>query len=187
LFFPISYLFGDILTEVYGYAMARRVVWAGFGALIFASLISWLVLLLPPSPGWHDQAAFETAFGSTWRIGVGSLIAFFCGEFCNSYLLAKMKIISHGTHLWARFIGSTMVGEGVDTILFYPIAFIGLWPNELLMSVLVSSYLFKVGWEVAVTPFTYLVVNWLKRVEHVDYYDYNTDFNPFTLKTHDYS
>jgi uncharacterized integral membrane protein (TIGR00697 family) len=183
LFFPISYLFGDILTEVYGYAQARRVVWAGLVAMIFASLTSWLVLALPASPGWHDQAAFETVFGATWRIVMGSLVAFFCGEFCNSYLLAKLKIFTKGKHLWSRFIASTVLGEGVDTLIFYPVAFYGIWPNDLLLKVMMSSYLFKVGWEVIVTPFTYIVVGWLKRVEGVDHYDYNTNFTPFTLKS----
>jgi len=182
LFFPVSYLFGDILTEVYGYAMARRVVWAGFVAMIFASLTSWLVLQLPPSPGWHDQAAFETVFGATWRIVLGSLTAFVFGEFCNSYVLAKLKIQSKGKYLWFRFVASTIVGEGVDTLIFYPMAFFALWPNELLTKVMLSSYLFKVVWEIAVTPFTYLFVNWLKRVEQVDHFDYNTDFNPFRVK-----
>lgn len=181
LFFPVSYLFGDILTEVYGYAHARRVVWAGFAALIFASLVSWLVIQLPPAPGWKDQAAFETVFGSTWRIVAGSLFAYFFGEFCNSYVLAKMKIQTKGKHLWLRFVGSTIIGEGVDTLIFYPAAFYGLWPNNLLLNVMMSSYAFKITWEVAVTPITYLFVNWLKRQENEDYYDHKTNFNPFKL------
>jgi queuosine precursor transporter len=182
LFFPISYLFGDILTEVYGYAKSRRVVWAGFGAMLFATMTSWIVVHLPPAEGWKDQAAFETVFGSTWRIVLGSLFAFLCGEFCNSYVLAKLKIFSKGKHLWARFVASTIVGEGIDTTIFYPIAFAGSWPNDLLFKVMLSSYLFKVLWEVLVTPVTYLVVNWLKRIENEDYYDYKTNFNPFSLK-----
>lgn len=182
LFFPISYIFGDVLTEVYGYARARRVVWAGFGAMIFASFMSWFVLALPPAEGWPHQAAFETVFGGTWRIVGGSLVAFFCGELCNSFVLAKMKIASKGKHLWMRTIGSTIVGEAVDTLIFYPIAFYGMWPNTQLVEVMMTNYALKTGWEVAVTPFTYIAVNWLKRAEHEDYYDYRTDFNPFTLK-----
>lgn len=183
LFFPISYIFGDVLTEVYGYARARRVVWSGFGALIFASFMSWFILKLPPAEGWEHQAAFETVFGSTPRIVIGSLIAFCCGEFCNSYVLAKMKIATNGKFLWMRTIGSTIVGEGVDSILFYPIAFYGTWPNSLLLTVMLSNYCIKVGWEVVNTPITYVIVNALKRAEHEDFYDKNTDFTPFSLKT----
>lgn len=182
LFFPVSYLFGDILTEVYGYSQARRVVWSGFGALLFASLVSWLVIELPPAPGWKDQAAFETVFGATWRIVAGSLIAYFFGEFCNSYVLAKIKVKTKGKHLWFRFVASTVIGEGVDTLIFYPAAFYGLWPENLLLNVMMSSYAFKVLWEVLVTPLTYVVVSWLKRVENVDYYDHQTNFNPFRIK-----
>lgn len=182
LFFPVSYLFGDILTEVYGYAMARRVVWTGFAALMFASFTSWLVLKLPPAPEWLDQSSFETVFSSTWRIVIGSLVAFVCGELCNSYVLAKLKIKSKGRHLWFRFVVSTIVGEGIDTAIFYPLAFFGLWPYALLYKVMLSSYLFKVAWEIAVTPFTYLFVNWLKKAEQVDHFDYDTNFNPFKIK-----
>jgi uncharacterized integral membrane protein (TIGR00697 family) len=182
LFFPISYIFGDVLTEVYGYARARRVVWAGFGAMIFASFMSWIVLALPPASGWEHQAAFETVFAATPRIVIGSLIAFFCGELCNSYVLAKMKVATGGRLLWARTIGSTIVGEGVDSLLFYPIAFYGIWPTSLVLKVMLSNYLIKVGWEAVITPFTYIIVNALKRAEHEDHYDRHTDFNPFTLK-----
>lgn len=183
LFFPISYVFGDVLTEVYGYARARKVVWAGFAALIFASFMSWFVLKLPPADGWVHQEAFQTVFGSTPRLVLGSLIAFFCGEFCNSFVLAKMKILTKGKALWSRTIGSTIVGEGVDSALFYPIAFYGLWPNDLLIKVMISNYFIKVGWEVVITPFTYLIVNALKRAEGVDHYDTNTNFTPFSLDT----
>lgn len=183
LFFPISYIFGDILTEVYGYARARRVVWAGFGAMIFASFMSWFVISLPPAPGWPHQEAFATVFGSTPRIVLGSLIAFFTGELCNSFVLAKMKIATKGKFLWMRTIGSTIVGEGVDTLIFYPIAFYGTWSNELLITVMFSNYCIKVGWETVITPFTYVIVNFLKRAESEDYFDYKTDFNPFTIKT----
>ena len=181
LFFPISYVFGDVLTEVYGYARARRVVWAGFGALLFASFMSWVVLALPPSPDWHEQAAFETVFGGTPRIALASLVAYWAGEFCNSYVLARMKVRSEGRHLWTRTIGSTIAGEGVDSLIFYPLAFLGTWPTDVVIKVLISNYLLKVAWEAAVTPFTYKVVNFLKRAEHEDYFDRQTDFNPFTL------
>lgn len=183
LFFPISYIFGDVLTEVYGYARARRVVWAGFGAMIFASFMSYVVLALPPAEGWPHQAAFETVFAATPRIVIGSLIAFFCGELCNSFVLAKLKIATNGKYLWLRTIGSTIVGEGVDSLLFYPIAFYGIWETDLVVKVMLSNYCIKVGWEAVITPFTYIVVNWLKRAEGEDYFDRQTDFNPFTLKT----
>jgi uncharacterized integral membrane protein (TIGR00697 family) len=182
LFFPISYIFGDVLTEVYGYARSRRVVWAGFGAMIFASFMSWFVLELPAAPGWEAQAAFETVLGSTWRIVLASLIAFFVGEFCNSFVLAKMKILTNGRWLWTRTVGSTIVGEAVDTLIFYPIAFYHIWPNDLLLTVMLNNYLLKSGWEIVVTPVTYKVVNFLKHAENEDYYDRDTNFTPFTLK-----
>jgi uncharacterized integral membrane protein (TIGR00697 family) len=181
LFFPISYVFGDVLTEVYGYARARKVVWAGFGALIFASFMTWAVLAFPPAPGWPHQAAFQTVFGSTPRIVVASLIAYFCGEFCNSYVLAKMKLLTRGRFLWMRTIGSTIAGEAVDSLIFYPLAFLGVWSNDLVAKVLVSNYLLKVGWEAVMTPVTYRVVNALKRAEREDYYDRDTNFTPFSL------
>lgn len=185
LFFPISYIFGDILTEVYGYARARRVIWAGFGAMLFASLMAYVVVALPPAPEWQNQQAYEIAFGSTWRIVLASLIAFFCGEFVNSYVLAKMKIWTKGKRLWTRTIGSTICGEAVDSMLFYPIAFYnsGLIPNELLLKIMLVQFIAKVGVEVAFTPVTYKVVSWLKRAEHEDYYDRHTRFTPFSLKT----
>ncbi len=183
LFFPISYIFGDVLTEVYGYARARKVVWAGFGAIIFASFMSWFILQLPPAAGWGHQAAFETVFSSTPRLVLGSLIAFFFGEFCNSYVLAKMKIITAGKMLWTRTVGSTIAGELVDSIIFYPIAFYGIWPNELLIKVMISNYCIKVLWEIVNTPITYAIVNYLKKVEQEDYFDTKTNFTPFSLKT----
>jgi len=185
LFFPISYVFGDILTEVYGYARARKVIWAGFGALVFASIMASVVVALPPAPGWKNQAAYEIAFGSTWRIALASLIAFWCGEFVNSLVLAKMKIATGGRWLWTRTIGSTIVGEGVDSALFYPLAFYGsgLIPNELLLKVMLAQFLAKVAVEVAFTPITYKIVAALKRAEQEDFYDRQTDFNPFKLKT----
>lgn len=179
LFFPLSYLFGDILTEVYGYARSRRVVWAGFAALVFASFMSWAVIALPPAEGYAGQAALESIFGSTWRIVGASMIAYFVGEFTNSYVLAKMKIMTQGRMLWARTVGSTIAGEAVDTVIFYPLAFYGTWPTELLLTVMLGNYLIKVGWEVLATPVTYRVVGWLKRVENEDVYDHGTDFSPF--------
>jgi uncharacterized integral membrane protein (TIGR00697 family) len=182
LFFPISYIFGDILTEVYGYARARKVVWAGFGAIIFASFMSWVVVSLPPAVGWNDQRSYETVFGQTPRIVFASLAAFFAGEFANSYVLAKMKIFTSGKYLWTRTIGSTIVGEGVDSLVFYPLAFFGVWENHLVVTVMITNYVIKVVWETIITPVTYLVVDFLKRAEQEDYYDYDTDFTPFSLE-----
>ena len=185
LFFPISYVFGDILTEVYGYARSRRVIWSGFAALAFASIMAWVVVRLPPAPFWHHQDAYEIAFGSTWRVAAASLIAFLCGEFVNSFVLAKMKIMTGGKWLWSRTIGSTIFGEGVDSLLFYPLAFYGtgIIPDDKLPMVMLAQFVTKVGVEVAFTPVTYKIVGWLKRVEGEDYYDRNTDFTPFSLKT----
>jgi uncharacterized integral membrane protein (TIGR00697 family) len=185
LFFPISYVFGDVLTEVYGYARARKVVWAGFGALAFAAFMSWAILKFPPAPGWPNQQAYETVFGATPRIALASLVAYFCGEFCNSYVLAKMKLLTEGRLLWARTIGSTIVGEGVDSLVFYPAAFLGAagWTTEQVLSVMVGNYLLKVGWEVVMTPFTYKIVNFLKWAESEDYFDRKTQFTPFSLET----
>ena len=182
LFFPISYIFNDVLTEVYGYARARKVVWAGFGAIIFASFMSWVVVTLPPAAGWNDQRAYETVFGQTPRIVFASLTAFFVGEFANSYVLAKMKILTSGRFLWSRTIGSTIVGEGVDSLVFYPVAFIGVWENRLVFTVMVSNYVIKVLWEAIVTPVTYRVVGFLKSAEQEDYYDVDTDFTPFSIE-----
>jgi queuosine precursor transporter len=183
LFFPISYIFGDILTEVYGYARARKVVWAGFGAMAFASFMAWVVVSLPPAKDWPNQTVYETVFGQTPRIVMASLIAYFCGEFANSYTLAKMKILTDGRWLWTRTIGSTIVGEAVDSLLFYPIAFFGIFSNELLLTVMVTNYFLKTGWEILMTPVTYKVVAFLKRKENEDYYDRDTNFTPFSLKT----
>lgn len=181
LFFPISYIFNDVLTEVYGYARARKVVWAGFGAIIFASFMSWVIVTLPPADGWNDQPAYVTVFGQTPRIVFASLTAFFVGELSNSYVLAKMKIRTNGRYLWARTIGSTIVGEAVDSLVFYPVAFFGVWSNNLVLQVMVSNYIIKVAWEALVTPVTYKVVNFLKKAEHEDYYDFDTDFTPFSI------
>ena len=184
LFFPISYVFGDILTEVYGYARSRRVIWAGFAALFFASFMAWAVVALPPAPFWKHQAAYEIAFGATWRIALASMIAYFCGEFVNSFTLAKMKIATRGRWLWSRTIGSTLVGEAVDSALFYPLAFYnsGIIPNEALPKVMLAQFIAKVAVEVLFTPVTYAVVGWLKRHEGVDHYDRDTRFTPFSLK-----
>ena len=182
LFFPISYLFGDILTEVYGYARSRRVIWSGLTALLFASLMSAVVVALPPARGWHDQAAYATIFGQTPRIVIASITAFFVGEFVNSFVLAKMKIFTAGRWLWTRTVGSTVCGEGVDTLVFYPVAFLGVWGGALLAKVMLFNYIAKVLWEVLATPLTYRIVAFLKRVEHEDYYDRDTDFTPFSLR-----
>jgi len=183
LFFPISYIFGDVLTEVYGYARARKVVWAGFSALAFASFMSWAILAFPPAPGWPHQSAYETVFGATPRIVLASLVAYFCGELCNSYVLAKMKLVTAGHLLWTRTIGSTIAGEAVDSVIFYPLAFLGVWPTPLVLKVMVSNYILKVGWEAVMTPFTYRIVNFLKRAESEDYFDRTTNFTPFSIQT----
>ena len=182
LFFPISYIFNDVLTEVYGYARARKVVWAGFGAIVFASFMSWVIVTLPPAMGWNDQKAYETVFGQTPRIVFASLTAFFVGEFANSYVLAKMKIRTNGRHLWMRTIGSTIVGEAVDSMVFYPVAFLGVWDAHLVLQVMISNYMIKCAWEALVTPVTYKVVNFLKRAEQEDYYDHKTNFTPFSIE-----
>jgi len=184
LFFPISYVFGDVLTEVYGYARARRVIWAGFAGLAFASVMASVVVALPPAPFWKNQDAYEIAFGTTWRIALASMFAYFCGEFANSFVLAKMKIMTNGRWLWTRTIGSTIVGEAVDSALFYPLAFYnaGLMPNEILPAIMLAQFVGKVGVEVVFTPVTYKVVGFLKRAEQEDYYDRGTDFTPFRLK-----
>ena len=182
LFFPLSYVFGDILTEVYGYARARRVVWAGFAAMGFAALMAAVVVALPPAAGWPHQDAYAFVYGQTPRIVLASLLAYWAGEFTNSFVLAKMKLATGGRWLWTRTIGSTIAGEGVDSLIFYPVAFYGTWSNELLLGVMLSNYLLKVLWEALMTPVTYRVVNFLKRAEGVDHYDRDTDFNPFTVQ-----
>ena len=185
LFFPISYLFGDILTEVYGFARSRKVIWAGFAALIFASLMSFAITQLPSAKTMsaEHQAAVNLIFGQTPRIVLASLLAFWIGEFVNSFVIAKIKIWMQGRFLWVRTIGSTILGEIADSAIFYPVAFFGTWSNEQLISVMIGNYFIKVLWEVFATPFTYLIVGFLKRAEHEDYYDNNTDFNPFSLET----
>ena len=181
LLFPISYIFGDILTEVYGYRRGRRVIWTGFACAALMAGVFALVGVLPPAAGWENQEAYQAILGTTPRIVLGSLIAYFAGEFSNSYTLAKMKVLTQGRWLWMRTIGSTLVGEGVDTVLFVIIAFAGTMPWPLFWSIIVSNYLFKVGLEAAMTPATYQITNFLKRAENEDAYDTDTDFNPFKL------
>ncbi|MFZ9232904.1 MAG: queuosine precursor transporter [Hylemonella sp.] len=184
LFFPISYIFGDILTEVYGYGRDRRVVWAGFGALIFASFMSIVVLALPAASDPFNQGYQEhlnAVFGNTPRIMLASVLAFWCGSFSNSYVLAKMKIWTKGRLLWSRTIGSTLVGEAVDSGLFYVLAFYGIWPTHQVVAVAVAQYVLKTTWEIVMTPVTYRVVAFLKAKEHEDYYDRHTNFSPFKI------
>lgn len=184
IFFPISYVFGDILTEVYGYSRARKVIWSGFAALAFAAIMAAIVVALPPASFWKHQAAYEVAFGNTWRIVAASMLAYFCGEFVNSYVLAKMKIWTGGRALWTRTIGSTIFGEAVDSAIFYPLAFYntGIIPNEALPTVMLAQFVTKTLVEVVFTPVTYAIVGFLKRAENEDYYDRNTDFNPFKVE-----
>jgi len=184
LFFPISYIIGDVLTEVYGYARARRVIWTGFAALAFMAFMAWIVVALPAADGWPGQASYEFVFGNSRRIVIASMTAFCVGEFANSYVLARMKLWTGGKQLWARTIGSTVVGQGFDSLIFYPLAFYGLagWPPEQLYEVVLSQWLIKTAWEAALTPVTYMVVGALKRREGVDIFDEGTDFNPFGAK-----
>lgn len=183
LFFPISFIFGDILTEVYGYAASRRVIWAGFAGLAFASLMAWMIVALPPAPFWNNQQEYEVAFGSTWRISLAGLIAFAVGEFVNSFIMAKMKLVSKGKHLWQRTITSTIFGETIDTVLFVPLAFwnTGIIPNDKIGLVIGAQIIAKIGVEVFFTPVVYKIVAFLKRAENEDYYDKNTNFNPFKI------
>ncbi|HLM55700.1 MAG TPA: queuosine precursor transporter [Pyrinomonadaceae bacterium] len=182
-FFPISYIFGDILTEVYGYARTRRVIWAGFAALAFASLMSWAVIALPPAPDWPHQPAYVLVYGQTPRIVMASLTAFWAGDFVNSYVLAKLKLKTEGRYLWLRTVGSTVVGQAIDSLIFYPLAFLGQWPAGLVLAVMTSNFLIKVAVEALMTPVTYSVVGFLKRAEQEDHYDRGTDFNPFKIET----
>ncbi len=202
LFFPIGYVIGDVLTEIYGFARARRVIWTGFAALLFLALMSWVVVKLPPFDGWLCPPAsdalrfadpalpdnkgaicqqnYEAVFGSAWRIVIASITAFWAGEFVNSYVMARMKVWTQGKALWSRTIGSTVVGQGVDSLIFYPLAFLGVWETSAVITVMVTNWLLKVLWEAVLTPLTYLVVGWLKRREGVDIYDEDTDFTPFS-------
>ena len=186
LFFPISYIFGDVLTEVYGYARARKVIWAGFGAMVFATVMSQVVIRIPPaeSEAYNRivQPAIEVVFGNTWRIVVGSILAFWAGDFVNSFVLAKMKVWTAGRFLWARTIGSTICGQLVDSLIFYPFAFFGIWEGATLAQVVVFNWTMKVAVEVLATPVTYAVVGFLKKAEDEDFYDRGTDFTPFSLQ-----
>jgi uncharacterized integral membrane protein (TIGR00697 family) len=186
VFFPLSYLFGDVLTEVYGYARARKVIWAGFGAMLFATAMSWILVRMPSDPGEpfnaRLQPALELVFGGTWRITLGSLVAFWAGDFANSYVLARMKVWTAGRYLWTRTIGSTIVGQAVDSLIFYPIAFLGVWEGQTLLRVVLFNWAFKVAVEALFTPATYWIVGLVKRVEGEDWYDRETDFTPFSLR-----
>ena len=181
LFFPISYVLGDVLTEVYGYARARRCIWGGFAAVLFMAFMAWVVVALPPAPGWTNQPAYEAVFGQVPRIVFASVCAFWAGEFVNAFVLARMKIWTDGRHLWSRTVGSTVFGQGVDSLIFYPLAFwdAGGWTHALVLTVMMTNWAMKVGWEVLLTPVTYAVVGFLKRVEGVDVFDRDTNFSPF--------
>ena len=181
LFFPVSYVIGDVLTEVYGYANARRVIWTGFAALLFMAFMAAVVVALPAAEGWPGQSAYEFVFGNSWRIVLASMAAFWAGEFANSFVLAKLKVMTGGRFLWMRTIGSTVVGQGLDSLIFYPLAFYGLagWPVEQLWQIVFSQWLIKTAWEALLTPVTYLVVGFLKRREGVEVFDTATDFSPF--------
>ena len=179
LFFPVSYVIGDVLTEVYGYARARRVIWTGFAAMIFMALMSWAVVAMPPAEGWGGQSAYESVFGLVPRIVLASIIAFWAGEFVNSYVLARMKVWTRGKALWSRTIGSTVIGQAVDSAIFYPVAFLGVWQTEAVLTVMVTNWALKVLWEAVLTPVTYMVVGRLKKAEEVEIFDTDTDFSPF--------
>lgn len=179
--FPISYIFGDILVEVYGYSRSRKIIWTGFFTLIGMSIIYWLVGLLPSAPGWENQEAYVAILGVVPRIVIASIIGFWAGEFSNAFVLAKLKILTSGRYLWIRTISSTIVGEGVDTTLFTLIGFLGIIPNQVLVIAILSGYAFKVFYEAIATPLTYKIVGFLKRREEIDHFDYKTNFNPFKL------
>ena len=179
LFFPVSYVIGDVLTEVYGYAKARRVIWTGFAAMVFMALMSWAVVAMPAADGWGGQEAYENVFGLVPRIVLASIIAFWAGEFVNSYVLAQMKIWTQGKALWSRTIGSTVVGQAVDSAIFYPVAFLGVWDTSAVLTVMVTNWALKVLWEAVLTPVTYVVVGKLKRAEGIEIFDTDTDFSPF--------
>ena len=179
--FPISYIFGDVLTEVYGYHKARRVIWLGFFCNLIAVVAIWVGQVLPPASFWNGQAAYERILGYTPRLLGASFLAYLAGEFANSVILAKMKLMTRGRWLWSRTIGSTLVGEGIDSLFFMTFAFVGTIPFQALGTAIMTQWLVKVGYEVAATPITYLVVGFLKRREGIDFYDYHTKFNPLTF------
>lgn len=179
LFFPVSYVIGDILTEVYGYQRARRCIWVGFAAMVFMAFMSFVVVALPPADSWDGQAAYESVFGQVPRIVLASILAFWAGEFVNAFVLAKMKVWTAGKALWSRTIGSTVFGQAVDSAIFYPVAFLGVWDTRDVLLVMVTNWALKVLWEAVLTPVTYLVVGKLKRAEGIDIYDTGTNFSPF--------
>jgi uncharacterized integral membrane protein (TIGR00697 family) len=185
VFFPISYIFGDVLTEVYGFARSRKVIWAGFGALVFAAVMEQVVLAMPVDPGEPFnrvyQPAIDLVFAAGWRIVAGSMLAFWAGDFANSFVLAKLKVLTRGRHLWLRFVASTVVGQGVDSLIFYPTAFLGIWSSTVMAHVVVFNWFFKVSVEIVMIPVTYFVVLRLKRAEGVDFFDDKTRFTPFSL------
>ena len=182
LLFPLTYIFGDVFTEVYGFAASRRAIWLGFFGTGLLYLMATIVIKLPPAPGWQNQQAFAAVFGFIPRILAASLIAFWAGEFANSYTMARLKLLTDGRKLWTRTIGSTVVGQAVDTVLVITLTFGGLYPLRTLVSMIVTGYLLKVGYEVVATPLTYLVINGLKRAEGVDTFDRQRDFNPFSFQ-----
>jgi len=182
MFFPLSYVLGDVLTEVYGYARARRCVWVGFAALIFMAFMAFVVVSLPPAPGWGGQEAYVAVFADLWRLALASIAAFWVGEFANSFVLARMKLLTQGRMLWSRTIGSTVVGQAFDSLIFYPLAFYGIWSNEQIGTVMLTNWALKVGWEVVLTPVTYMIVGALKRHEGMDIFDHGTNFTPFRTR-----
>jgi len=182
LFFPLSYVLGDVLTEVYGYARARRVVWVGFASSIFAAGMAAFVVAIPPADHWQGQAALASVLGQAPRIFAASILAFWVGEFANAFVMARMKVWTKGRHLWTRTIGSTVVGQAADSLIFYPLAFLGVWETHLVLVVMATNYLMKVGWEAVLTPLTYQAVGFMKRREGLDVYDIDTDFTPFRIR-----
>lgn len=182
LLFPLSYIFADILTEVYGYERSRRVIWSGFAGLVLMSFVIWLVGVIPADPDWPFQGSYQDLLMTAPRIALASIVAYFVGEFSNSYILSRLKIFTKGKYLWTRTIGSTLVGELIDSVLFVCIAFGGVWENSLVVRVLISNYIFKTGYEILATPLTYAVTRWLKNRENEDHYDYEANYNPFLLK-----
>jgi queuosine precursor transporter len=179
ILFPVSYIFGDVLTEVYGYERSRRIIWTGVIAEILMALFYWLVLILPPAPFWHNQDAFSVVLSQVPRTVIAAITGYFAGEFTNSFIMAKLKIVTRGRYLWVRTIGSTIAGEGVDTVLFIIIAFAGVMPSHELLKAIPAVYIFKVLYEILATPLTYIIVRFLKRKEGIDIYDYDTNFSPF--------
>lgn len=179
MLFPLTYIFGDVFTEVYGYSASRRAIWQGFFASFLLVAITWIAVTIPGAPEYTDQVAFETIFKPVGRIVAASLLAYWCGEFANSYTLAKLKLVTNGKYLWTRTIGSTVVGQAVDTTVVMFAAFYGTRPVSVILKLIVSGYIIKVVYETIMTPVTYAVVNYLKRAESVDYFDRDTDFNPF--------